>query len=133
MEPWQTIAAREQQRVLDSIRPQWRISAEEKNNYDGRAILFIEKCGVLTPKQLAITRLNATELLAQIQQRQLSAEEACEAFCARAAVAHQLVNCLTDFFPEEAIASARRLDDELARTGDPVGPLHGLPMAVKDM
>lgn len=133
IQDWQSIAAREQQRVLDSIPTQWRIANNAKEQYDGQAIKFIEKCGVLTSKQLEITRLNATQLLDQICKRQLSAEETCEAFCARAAVAHQLLNCLTDFFPEEAIAYARRLDDEFARTGEPIGRLHGLPMAVKDM
>ncbi len=41
------------------------------------------------------------------------------------------VNCLADFFPEEALERARELDTILAKTGKPVGPLHGLPVGVK--
>ena len=37
------------------------------------------------------------------------------------------------FFPEEAMRTAVTLDNHLARTGKPVGPLHGLPVCIKDM
>lgn len=35
------------------------------------------------------------------------------------------------FFPEKAIEAAKQLDEEFAKTGKPVGPLHGLPIALK--
>lgn len=41
------------------------------------------------------------------------------------------VNCLTAFYYEEAIARASQLDEVLKNTGKPVGPLHGLPVAIK--
>ena len=41
------------------------------------------------------------------------------------------MNCLTNFFPEKALARAKELDEILAKTGKPVGPLHGLPVGVK--
>ncbi|KAK3704177.1 hypothetical protein LTR37_014017 [Vermiconidia calcicola] len=133
VEDYKAIAARTQQRVLDSIPQQWRLSPDLKAQHNGDAMSFVTDCGILTQRQLGITQLTATELLRQIHSSQLSAAEATEAFCARAAIAHQLVNCLTDFFPEEAIAHAKTLDDELAKTGKPTGPLHGMPMAVKDI
>jgi amidase len=40
---------------------------------------------------------------------------------------------LTAFFPDEALARAKELDDILAETGKPVGPLHGLPVGIKDI
>jgi len=40
---------------------------------------------------------------------------------------------LIDFFPEEALRTAASLDDHFARTGKPLGPLHGLPVCIKDM
>jgi amidase len=39
---------------------------------------------------------------------------------------------LTDFFPTEAISIARSLDQHLQKTGKLVGPLHGLPISLKD-
>lgn len=41
-------------------------------------------------------------------------------------------NCLTEFFPSAALDRARHLDAHLQRTGSPIGPLHGLPISLKD-
>jgi amidase len=41
-------------------------------------------------------------------------------------------NCLTDFFPTEAIKIAQSFDEHLHKTGKLVGPLHGLPISFKD-
>ncbi len=42
------------------------------------------------------------------------------------------VNCLTEIFFDEGLARAAELDRILAETGKPVGPLHGLPISLKD-
>jgi amidase len=41
-------------------------------------------------------------------------------------------NCLTETMFSDAIATAKSLDEHLARTNAPVGPLHGLPISIKD-
>ena len=41
-------------------------------------------------------------------------------------------NCLSDAFFDEALEHARSLDAHLQQTGNPVGPLHGLPISLKD-
>lgn len=132
-EDYHAIAARVQKKVLDSIPEQWRLSPEVKAKHTGDSRSFITSCGILTQRQIEITQFDATQLLKRIHAGELKAIEAVEAFCARAAIAHQLVNCLTDFFPEEAISKAKAFDDEFAKTGKLVGPLHGMPMAVKDI
>lgn len=42
------------------------------------------------------------------------------------------VNCLHEVFFEAAIEDARRLDAYFAEHKKPVGPLHGLPVSLKD-
>lgn len=42
------------------------------------------------------------------------------------------MNCLTEIFVERALARAAELDDALKKTGKVVGPLHGLPISLKD-
>lgn len=42
------------------------------------------------------------------------------------------MNCLTEIFVERALARAAKLDDALKKTGKVVGPLHGLPISLKD-
>lgn len=155
---WETIATNAQQSVLDAIPAKWRLSAEHKDPSIEDKTSIPRKCGLLTPTQLAITESSATELVEKLRTRTLSSVEVVEAYCARAAIAHQLVwraplnghfltlylastqsaencyikvNCLAGFFPEEALEKAKQYDETLAKTGKPVGPLHGLPIAVK--
>lgn len=129
-EPWQNIADRAQHGVLNSIPNQWRLRSNTRVVAgDGSSALAIPaKCGILSARQLEITSLTASDLLRRILAGNLSAVEATEAFCLRAAVAHQLLHCLTEFFPKEALATAKALDEQFARTGKPIGPLDGMPM-----
>lgn len=41
-------------------------------------------------------------------------------------------NCLTEILFPEALARAKFLDDHLGQTGEVIGPLHGLPISLKD-
>ncbi|KAH0837145.1 putative amidase [Fonsecaea pedrosoi] len=131
-ENWQDIASKAQAGLLNSIPPKWRLPEPvDPSVMDVRGIP--RACGLLTEKQLLITEQTASELVPQLRDGKLSSVEVTEAFCARAAIAHQCVNCLTAFFPDEALARAKELDDILAKTGVPVGPLHGLPVGIKDI
>jgi amidase len=42
------------------------------------------------------------------------------------------VNALTEIFFDQALARAKDLDAQFSKTGKPVGPLHGLPISLKD-
>ena len=132
-EDFKDIGARAQKHVLDSIPRKWRLPLDIKSQHTEDARSFIETCGILSDQQLNITRLTATEALKLIHSGQLKSAQVVEAFCARAAIAHQLVNCLTEFFPDIAIAQANVLDEHFENTGELVGLLHGMPMAVKDI
>ena len=94
-----------------------------------------------------------------IQARTWTASAVLEAYIARAAQAHQATNCFTEgtllfcywslamaaptwaltfvtntiVFFEEAIQEARRLDAEFAESGHLKGPLHGVPISLKDL
>lgn len=39
--------------------------------------------------------------------------------------------CLTEIFFDQALERAKELDEHLRQTGQPVGPLHGLPISFK--
>ncbi|KAJ7631586.1 amidase signature domain-containing protein [Mycena polygramma] len=93
-----------------------------------------EQSGLLTAEELDITApsMDATALLERIKARRLTAVQVVTAFAKRAAIAHQLLSCLTDFFLDEALVRARELDEAYEKTGKLVGPLHGLPISIKD-
>ncbi|OZJ06556.1 hypothetical protein BZG36_00540 [Bifiguratus adelaidae] len=58
----------------------------------------------------------------------LKAREVLLAFGKRTITAHERLNCLTEVFIDTAYKEADRLDN----TQEPVGPLHGVPISVKD-
>lgn len=132
-EDLQTKAERARRRVLDSIPPRWILPTDIKARFstgDARSIVF--NCGLLTAAQIEIINHNASDIVQKLAERKWSAVEVVESFCASAAVAHQVVNCLVEFFPDEAMERARQLDQQLSETNTPTGPIHGLPMAIKD-
>lgn len=90
-----------------------------------------ETCGLLTPKELAITELDATAVCQKIAIGELTAVDAVTAFGKRAAIAHQLTACLIDFFLDEGIKQAQQLDEYFRKEGKVIGPLHGLPISIK--
>ena len=49
----------------------------------------------------------------------------------RSADAHE-TNCVTEVLVERASSRAEYLDDYFAQNGKPIGPLHGLPISVKE-
>lgn len=75
--------------------------------------------------------LSAGELVQAIKTRQISAVELLEVFIKRAEEFNPRINAIvaTDF--ENAKIRARRADEALAK-GEDWGPLHGLPMTIKD-
>ncbi|BGO88561.1 hypothetical protein NBRC10512_004647 [Rhodotorula toruloides] len=86
---------------------------------------------VLSSEEIAITGSSIGELVAKLAKGDLSSEQ--RTFCHRAVIAqHALTNCLTDIFFDHAIERAKHLDAEFARTGKPSGPLHGLPVSLKN-
>ncbi|KAF8184148.1 amidase signature domain-containing protein [Mycena galopus ATCC 62051] len=92
------------------------------------------ECGLMSPEELDITSLNqdAVSILARIKSKELTSVQVVTAFAKRAAIAQQLLCCLTDFFLEDALVRAKELDDFYSKTGKLVGPLHGLPISIKD-
>lgn len=62
----------------------------------------------------------------------MSAREALEAHLARIERVNPAVNAIVTLVPDKARAWAREADERQAR-GEPLGPLHGLPVAHKDL
>ena len=67
-----------------------------------------------------------------IKSGEMSARELTSACIEKAERLQPKLNCFISFQPEKALAAADALD-ALLLSGDPVGPLHGVPMAHKDM
>ncbi len=75
----------------------------------------------------------ARDLAAAIRRRELSAREVVAWHLDRIAAVNPRVNAIVSLRPEEALAEAEAADRRAARAGAEVGPLHGLPIAIKDL
>ena len=76
--------------------------------------------------------LTAGELASRIRSKDLSAREVMAAHLAQIERVNPKVNAIVTLLPEKAMREAGNADEMIAR-GDPVGPLHGLPVAHKDL
>jgi len=80
-----------------------------------------------------ITLLDATALRDAIASKEVSCVEVMDAFLDRIERLNPRVNAIVSIQPRELLRDqARERDSEIAR-GEPRGPLHGLPFAIKDL
>lgn len=79
-----------------------------------------------------LTRLPASELRQEIAAKQLSPVELMKAVLARAERLQPVLNCFITLIPEQAMAAARQAEDDVMQ-GKPLGLLHGIPYAAKDL
>ncbi|KIW08265.1 uncharacterized protein PV09_01188 [Verruconis gallopava] len=136
-EAWQTLVAAKRKANAAKIPLEWRLSPEILGKISPQAhfgVLDIPRtCGILTKTEVELTEnYTAAELLRMMANQVVTSYAVTLAFCKRAAIAQQLVNCLTEIFFDEALVRAKKADDHLAKTGQVIGPLHGLPISLKD-
>ncbi|KAK9480277.1 amidase signature domain-containing protein [Lipomyces japonicus] len=128
--PYEELAAAKLAERDERIPKEWKI---EFNPEPANLLSLARDCGLLTEQEFEITEnYDSVGLLQEIFTGNYSAIEVTTAFCKRSAIAQQALNCLTEIFYDKALERAKWLDDEFKRTGKPVGPLHGLPICLKD-
>ncbi|MCJ1299528.1 hypothetical protein MMC08_002320 [Hypocenomyce scalaris] len=111
---WEETAADKKERIEKSIPDEWRI----KSKPVGDSVMeYPAKSGILSSEELAITESSAAELVGKMAKGVLKSVN---------------VNCVLEFFPEMALAQAEALDAYYEKNGKTVGPLHGLPISLKD-
>ncbi|MFG2948390.1 amidase [Streptomyces adustus] len=72
----------------------------------------------------------AAELASAVRSREVSAEDVVRSFLDRIEKTNPHLNALVEVRPDEALDQARQADRAVA-AGDPLGPLHGVPVSVK--
>ncbi len=78
-----------------------------------------------------VCAMSATAIATAIRQRALSCREVIEAHLTRIAQINTRVNALTVVFSDQALSQADAADRALAQ-GKSIGPLHGVPITVKE-
>lgn len=135
--PWRLKVAEKKAAEYAKIPKEWRLAAEflKGDQHSDLNVMDVPaKCGILTPAELDITeKYSAVSLAKAVQTGSIKAVDVATAFCKRAAIAQQLLSCLTETMFNDAIKRGEFLDQYLAEHKKPLGPLHGVPVSLKDM
>ena len=135
--PWTTKVAEKRASEYAKIPKAWRLNPQFLSNDETSPVNVMDvpaKSGILTPAELDITeKYSAVSLAKAVQSGSIKAVDVATAFCKRAAIAQQLLNCLTETMFDDAIKRGEYLDQYLAEHKKPVGPLHGVPISLKDL
>jgi amidase len=129
--PWGSVNERkkaEQESVLERF-PDWRLPEVLYNDVLDVSTIVLSG---LSDRERQIVAYDAVELVKRIKNREYTAVEVLTAFCKVATAAQETTNCLTEIFFEDGLKRAEELDRHLKATGEVVGPLHGLPISLKD-
>ncbi|KAF8306763.1 amidase [Clavulina sp. PMI_390] len=127
---WKDISALKQQQ-RDSLL-KWKLDPKLLDDKILDVTHIPAESGILDQLELEITDSNAETILKKLAEGVWTSEDVTVAFCKRASIAQQLTNCLTEICFDDAIARAKELDAMFKDTGKLAGPLHGLPVSIKD-
>lgn len=88
---------------------------------------------LLDELEIEIASLSIPALLSRIRSGRYTSSIVTAAYIRRASITHQLTNCVTEPLFTRALSRAADLDKFTAQNnGATIGPLHGLPVSVKD-
>jgi amidase len=127
---WQDIAKQKRDAILAAIPQDWRISNPPSVEEQPDVTKYIDQ--YLSKEELEITACSADQIAHKCGSGEWTAEDITRAFCHRAAVAHQLLHCLHEIFFDAAIEDAKKLDAYYQENKRTKGPLHGVPISLKD-
>lgn len=117
----------------DSVVQTWQDKVRLKQEAREKEVAAFEN-ETVSDDVLASTDIDDIELLAKrIASGELTSETVTKAYIQKAIKAHRLTNCLTEVIFTSALQQARSLDAyQSQHDGQTVGPLHGIPMTLKD-
>lgn len=87
----------------------------------------------LNPFDFAIIETDPIVLLEEIAAKKYTSMQVAAAYMRASVLGQRVLNCVTEFIPEIAHEQAKFLDEYIEEKGEVVGPLHGLPISLKDM
>lgn len=137
---WQAIAQRKQKAREQALHTPSSISIKVDTSLlskdppkasDGPQPVIQIPDQLLSTQDRQITSQSVADLLASIRNGTYSTTQVVTAYIRRASIAQQLTNCITEPLFGRALQQAERLD-KLQAQNAVAGPLHGLPVSIKD-
>lgn len=100
---------------------------------DARQFVRTRDLGLLTDSEFEIVNeYTIQDLLAKQLSGELTAETIAKAYIKSAIIAQLATNCVMQFLIPQALEKAKVLDDHLKQTGALIGPMHGVPVSLKE-
>ncbi|OUM51183.1 hypothetical protein BVG19_g271 [[Candida] boidinii] len=130
---WTEISKNKQESLIQLIPEEWRNPSIKEEMVNAGFSNTYDYLNTILPKdEVEITSLTMLELISKIANKTFTALQVAKAYCHRAALAHQILNCCVEIFFDQAFDDAKRMDEYLAVNGKVSGPLHGVPISLKD-
>lgn len=128
---WKDVASLKQRCREESIK-EWRANAAPPSGPTINKSRLLND--TLTERECSFTLKapSAAWLVKELSEGKCTSVEVMKAFIKASVVAQDATNCLTEICFDEALRRAEYLDQEIKRTGKPIGCLHGLPVSIKD-
>ena len=92
-----------------------------------------ESTGMSPASENEICFMRARDLAAMIREKKMSSREVTQAHLKQIALVNPKVNAIVTLVPEDQLMAQALAADEAAAKGNWLGPLHGLPVGVKDL
>ncbi|TGO13701.1 hypothetical protein BTUL_0065g00420 [Botrytis tulipae] len=131
---WEAQATERASLILERIPREWRLSSNEilyaraQRNITSSVI-----CKYLNRFEQEVLSHDPISTVRKLRSGQWTAVQCILASCKIACIAHQINPCLLNIMIPEAVEKARKLDESFQdEAGSVKGPLHGLPISVKD-
>lgn len=99
---------------------------------EARQLLFEQDVQTDADLSSSILSSHIEDLVKGIKEGKWTSTIIVKTFIRQAIIAHDYTNCLTEVNFIQALERAKELDDEFAKNGTLVGPLHGIPFSLKD-
>ncbi|KAL4871987.1 hypothetical protein BDV12DRAFT_183279 [Aspergillus spectabilis] len=130
LQPWEQTVSRKRALRDQALKPY--LVSNVENRLPRIRNVQLRSCLNEDPLVQEITDINSIPALVEnLQKRHYSAEQVTQA-CEPQLTPPFQTNCITEVIFEAALTQARELDRELSETGKLKGPLHGVPVTVKD-
>ncbi|CAE6378822.1 unnamed protein product [Rhizoctonia solani] len=129
---WEISAARKRDDRANRLKPyaHWSLAELTPPQSHNNVIPLVH--ARLTDRERSFLASDVTDLAQRLATRECTALEVTTAFCKAAYAAQELTNCLTEVMFEQALGRAQELDEHISTSGKVVGPLHGVPISIKD-
>ncbi|KAF5694715.1 hypothetical protein FDENT_843 [Fusarium denticulatum] len=111
----------------------WETTVKQKREDRDGAIQSCEaQLPAITDESVVPEHADVSSLLAQLKTGKITAEKLVSVTIRRAITSHNETNCLSETLFESALERAKSLDEYFQKHQQLIGPLHGIPVSVKD-